>query len=151
MVMEEENNKNTEIVKKAKVILFDKLFGKVISTNIIEITDEIDQRWRIIEELAAMSLETFPMLHPKEGKEKIPFVEWSEEDFENEENTKINEVLEKKEEEFTAIFSKLIIEKLNLKLKKNQMIFFGDSKRILPEEKVENICIHQEIEIYTKK
>ncbi len=127
-------------MKKAKLDLNEE-------TRIIEITEEIDYRFRIMEELAAMALENDPWLHPRKELKNIPFIYWDPKNFTNETHEKIEAILIQKENEFEEVFSKHIIEKLNLKLKENEVIWLGDTYKISPEEKEQNITIHYEIEI----
>ena len=128
-------------MKKAKITLTG---GEV---SIIDITEDIDYRFRIIEELSGMSLENNPVLHPKDHLKDLPLIYWNPDDFTNETHEKIEEILRQRELEFEEIFSKHILEKLGITLKEDEFVFFGDSYLITPEEQEQGITIHYEITI----
>lgn len=117
------------------------------TTNVIDITEDIDYRFRIIEELSGMSMENNPVLHPKDHLKDLPLIYWNPDDFTNETHEKIEEVLKQRELEFEEIFSKHILEKLGITLKENEFFYFGDSYLITKEEEEQGITIHYEITI----
>lgn len=127
--------------KKAKLDYKGKSF-------IIDITDDLDYRYRIINELSGMAIERNPMLQPKKELINVPFIEWDSKDLYDDEEEKIQEIILKHEDEFNTLFEPLVIKGLNIKLKGKEGIWFGDSYSISDEDKIKGITIHMEIVEY---
>ena len=139
--------------KKAKfdiILSRDEHYNSIIDkTIIIDITEEIDYRYRIIEELATMAMERNPMLNVKEELKNVPYVFWAKEDLYDTEEEKIQEIFEIREEELHNILELILAKVLNVDLTK-KFIWFGDNYHQTEDEKKENITIHWEIEICDK-
>ena len=124
----------------AKIFLNDKI-------NFIEVDEDLYYKSRIINELATMALEKSPMLHPKEELKNVPYIFWNTDDFEDEEENKIQAILEVKEEEFNNLLYKEVIKQLKLKLKKKQYLYMFEDYQINAEDKAKGIVIACSIEI----
>lgn len=95
---------------------------------LIPITEDLFTKYRIMNELASMSLEVNPMLNPsKKELESLPYIYWDKEDFNNKTHTEIQLVLAEKEKEFEDLFQIEIVKVLNLNLKEGFNIYFADS------------------------
>ena len=113
--------------------------------HLIPITEDLFTKYRITNELASMSLEVNPMLHPqKKELEGLPYVYWNKEDFTNKTHTEIELVLADKEKEFQNQFQSEIVKALKIKLKKGFNIYFMDSYNC---EDSDNYVIHYEAEL----
>ena len=99
-------------------------------THLIPISDELFTKYRIMEELACMALETEPIMNCKDELKEVPIIYWKKSDLRNDENDDINKILLTKEEEFENEFQDAIVKELGLKLLENQNIFFGDAYRV---------------------
>lgn len=131
----------------AKAIEIDNDFIPTGKITIIELTEEEHKKYRIIEELACMSLETYPLLNPKEENKGKPFILWNSEDFENEENNKINEILDQKNKEFEDILS----EKLGLSKEEKDSVFFGDQFNPNSKDKEDGIVLVFEYSVHKEE
>jgi hypothetical protein len=115
----------------------------------INIYDELEYKHRIIEELAGMSLENDPVLNCKEELKGIPLVYWSKEAWENKTHTEINEILEKKEEEFDELLSELIIEQMpEFKTKEGDYLCFHEFYNTSKEDNANNIFLRFTVDKY---
>lgn len=103
------------------------LEGKI---HLIPISDELFTKYRIMEELASMALETEPIMNCKDELKEVPIIYWEQSDLRNDENDDINKILLTKEAEFQNEFQDAIVKELGLKLIKNQNIFFGDAYKV---------------------
>lgn len=110
-------------MKKAKITLKKYTF-------IINISDELAYKNRIIDELAGMSLENNPLLNPRKELHDIPIIYWPKEDFSNKTHTDIEKILLEKEEEYQNLFQEEIVNQLGLQLKKKRWIYFGDEYKV---------------------
>jgi len=113
--------------------------------HLIPITEDLFTKYRIVNELAGMSLEVNPLLNPKKEELKnIPIINWDKEDFKDKTHTEIELVLAEKEKEFENLLQIEIVKALNLDLKEGFNIFFGDSYICKDSD---NFVIHYDAEL----
>lgn len=113
--------------------------------HFISITDDLFTKYRIMNELAGMSLEVNPLLHPKKEELKdIPIIYWDKEDFNDKTHTEIELVLADKEKEFQNLFQIEIVKDLKINLKEGFNIYFMDSYNC---DDNDNYVIHYDAEL----
>jgi hypothetical protein len=100
-----------------------------------------------------MSLENCPMLNCREELKDVPLVFWPKEALENKEHDEINEILEKREEEFNKLLTELIMEQMPEigKFKKGDYLCFHESYRISKKDKENNIFFCCTVDKYNEK
>ncbi len=153
----EEPNLHTRTYTGKKALIFYNLEGanrigeEYPLKKEINIYDELEYRDRIIQELARMAMEHCPMLNCREELKDIPLIYWREEDFTNEEEERIQEVLEKKESEFNGLLTELIIEQIpEFKIDKENGDYLCFHEQYVPssEDKRNNIFIKITVDKY---
>jgi hypothetical protein len=115
-------------------------------TELIIINEDLVKRNRIIDELSMMWFEVEPMLNvPDEDKEKplitMPHL------FEHSESDDIGEVIDAKIEQFSELMTPIILNHFNIKLKKKQLLYFGESYQISKDDLKNGITMHYCVEI----
>lgn len=136
-----------EEVVKALGIEINENFEPTGKFKVIELNEEEYKKYRIIEELASMAIESNPLLNAREELKNVPLVYWKEEDFESEENEKINEILDGKNVEFEGILT----DKLDLDLKDGEGIYFGDFYNPTEEQEKQNVKFSFMYSVYSDK
>jgi hypothetical protein len=114
--------------------------------ELVEITEDLAYRDRIINELATMALEGCPMLNVPEKDRHKPFISMPH-IFEHSEYDDINDVIDVKTEEFEKLMEPIILNHFNITLKENQWVFFMESYQIPKEDLEQGIVMDYTIEI----
>ena len=114
--------------------------------ELVLINEDLFKRYRIIEELSLMAMEVSPFNNiPDEDKHKplisMPHI------FEHSEYDDIYEVIDDKMNQFNELMTPIILNHFNIKLKKKQLLYFGESYQMSKDDLKNGIVMHYCVEI----
>ena len=116
-------------------------------TELVLINEDLFKRYRIIEELSLMAMEVSPFNNiPDEDKHK-PFIIMPHL-FEHCEYDDIYQVIDEKMNEFEELMTPIILNHFNIKLKRKQLLYFGESYQMSKDDLKNGITMHYCVGIF---